>query len=74
MPTSLRQTLGVPPGPVDLRAIDTTTTPGAPGDKDETSAAHDAAAGDLATLQEQLYAAAQVEDSPRRTGGNAGTV
>jgi PPK2 family polyphosphate:nucleotide phosphotransferase len=66
MPTSLRQTLGVPPGPVDLRAIDTTATPGAPGDKDETSAAHAAAADDLATLQEQLYAAAQVEDSPRR--------
>ena len=66
MATPLRQALGVPPGPVDLRTIDTTATPGAPGDKDETAEAHDVAADDLATLQEQLYAAAQAEDSPKR--------
>ena len=66
MATPLRQVLGVPPGPVDLRAIDTTATPGAPGDKDATATAHEEAGDELADLQEQLYAGAQAEGSPKR--------
>src|SRR4051794_12040534 len=66
MATPLRQLLGVPPGPVDLRAIDTTATLGAPGDKGAAAAALDAAGGELADLQEQLRAMAGVEEAPAR--------
>jgi PPK2 family polyphosphate:nucleotide phosphotransferase len=66
MTTPLRHLLGVPPGPLDLRAIDTTATPGAPGDKDATATAHLENEGALADLQEQLHAIATVEDSPKR--------
>jgi PPK2 family polyphosphate:nucleotide phosphotransferase len=62
----LRELLGLPPGPVDLTAIDTTATPGAPGDKDATAAAQEESADELADLQEQLHAMAEVEDSPKR--------
>ena len=62
----LRELLGVPPGPVDLTAIDTTATPGAPGDKDATAAAQAQDGDELADLQEQLHAMAEVEDGPKR--------
>jgi PPK2 family polyphosphate:nucleotide phosphotransferase len=65
MPT-LRSQLRVVPGPVDLDAIDTTATPGAPGDKAATTATHAELSDTLADLQEQLYAEAQAEDSSRR--------
>ena len=48
--------LRIPPGPVDLRAIDARATPGFKGSKATAAAAHDAHSERLSTLQEQLYA------------------
>jgi PPK2 family polyphosphate:nucleotide phosphotransferase len=64
--TSLRDLLGVPPGPVDLAALDTRGTPGDPGGKEQTRAAREETGRELADLQERLFAMAQVEGSPRR--------
>src|SRR3712207_1245678 len=66
MSTSLRDLLGLPPGPVDLSAIDTRATPGGPGGKEQATAAREETGHALADLQEQLFAMAQVEDSPKR--------
>jgi PPK2 family polyphosphate:nucleotide phosphotransferase len=48
--------LRIPPGPVDLRAIDARATPGFKGGKADAAAGHDVHAERLSTLQEQLYA------------------
>jgi PPK2 family polyphosphate:nucleotide phosphotransferase len=48
--------LRIPPGPVDLHAIDARATPGFKGAKADAAAGHDAHAERLSTLQEQLYA------------------
>ena len=48
--------LRMPPGPVDLRAVDARATPCLEGGKREAKAAHDAHSERLSTLQEQLYA------------------
>src|SRR4051812_44689163 len=66
MSTSLRDLLGLPPGPVDLTAIDTRATPGGPNSKEEARAAREGTGHTLAELQEQLFAMGQVEDSPKR--------
>jgi PPK2 family polyphosphate:nucleotide phosphotransferase len=55
--------LRVPPGPLDLAAVDTRATPGFDGDKDDAAQDHAALSEQLAELQEQLYAEG-------RTGGN----
>ena len=54
--------LRVPPGPVDLGAIDARATPGLDGGKDEANAQREQLAGRLSELQERLYAEG-------RTGG-----
>jgi PPK2 family polyphosphate:nucleotide phosphotransferase len=64
--TSLRDLLGLRPGPVDLSAIDTRATPGDPGGKQAARDAREATGRELADLQERLFAMAEVEDSPRR--------
>jgi PPK2 family polyphosphate:nucleotide phosphotransferase len=64
--TSLRELLGVKPGPVDLRAIDTRGTPGDPGGKAAATAARERVGHALADLQEQLFAMAEAEDAPKR--------
>jgi PPK2 family polyphosphate:nucleotide phosphotransferase len=64
--TSLRDLLGVPPGPVDLRAVATRARTGAPGGKEETIAQREQVGKVLADLQERLYAMAQAEGSPKR--------
>src|SRR4051794_25167120 len=64
--TSLRDLLGVKPGPVDLKAIDTRGTPGDPGGKEAATAAREAVGHELADLQEQLFAQAEAEGSPKR--------
>jgi PPK2 family polyphosphate:nucleotide phosphotransferase len=69
MPTSLRDLLGPAPGPVDLSAIDTRATPGGVGGapkKEQARAERETTGHALADLQEQLFAMAEVEDSPRR--------
>lgn len=48
--------LRLPPGPVDLRAIDSGATPGVDGDKKSGKAALAALGDGLADLQERLYA------------------
>src|SRR5262249_8031313 len=48
--------LRIPPGPVDLRAIDARATTGFKGSKADAAAAHDTRSERLSTLQEQLYA------------------
>jgi PPK2 family polyphosphate:nucleotide phosphotransferase len=64
---SIRAKLGVPPGPVDLSAIDTRATPGAPkGGKEAATEARERTGHELADLQERLIAEATVEDSRRR--------
>jgi PPK2 family polyphosphate:nucleotide phosphotransferase len=64
---SLRAKLGVPPGPVDLSAIDTRATPAAPKGGKEAARDHRHAVGDvLADFQERLVAEAMVEGSRRR--------
>ncbi len=67
--TSMRQRLGLPPGPVDLSGIDTTATPGfGPADpgKEATLAAREEIGRELADLQERMAAEAEVLGSPRR--------
>jgi PPK2 family polyphosphate:nucleotide phosphotransferase len=64
--TSLRELLGVKPGPVDLSAIDTRSTPGSPDGKDAATAAREETGHRLADLQEQLFAMAEAEDSSKR--------
>ena len=54
--------LRVPPGPVDLGAIDARATPGLDGGKQEANAQREQIAGRLSELQERLYAEG-------RTGG-----
>src|SRR3954451_6538644 len=66
MTTSLRDLLGLPPGPVDLSAIDPQATPGGPGGKEQARASREEIGHRLADLQEQLFAMAEVEDSPKR--------
>ena len=56
MARSLRDTLRVPPGTVDLAALDPRATPLAPGGKKKTAAAMTAEGAELARLQEALYA------------------
>jgi PPK2 family polyphosphate:nucleotide phosphotransferase len=64
---SVRELLGVPPGPVDLESIDTRATPGAPkGGKKAATEAREKTGSELADLQERLVAEAEVEDSRRR--------
>jgi PPK2 family polyphosphate:nucleotide phosphotransferase len=48
--------LRLPPGPVDLTAIDSGATPGVDGGKKEGTAALDALGDELSDLQERLYA------------------
>jgi PPK2 family polyphosphate:nucleotide phosphotransferase len=48
--------LRLPPGPVDLTALDTRATPGFDESKDEGKASLHALGGDLANLQERLFA------------------
>jgi len=57
MAKSLRDALRVPPGGVDLDALDARDTPRAPGGKGKTAAAMAADGAELARLQEALYAA-----------------
>jgi PPK2 family polyphosphate:nucleotide phosphotransferase len=64
--TSLRELLGVKPGPVDLSAIGTRDVPGDPGGKEAATDAREEVGRELAELQEKLFAQAQVEGSPRR--------
>jgi PPK2 family polyphosphate:nucleotide phosphotransferase len=64
--TSVRDLLGVRPGPVDLRAIGTRDTPGDPGGKAAATAAREETGRELADLQERLFAMAEAESSPRR--------
>jgi PPK2 family polyphosphate:nucleotide phosphotransferase len=64
---SIREQLGVPPGPVDLEAIDTRATPLAPkGGKEAARESREEVGSELADLQERLFAEAEVEDSRRR--------
>jgi PPK2 family polyphosphate:nucleotide phosphotransferase len=64
---SIRTKLGLPPGPVDLSAIDTRATPGAPkGGKQAATKAREDTGSELADLQERLVAEAEVEDAKRR--------
>jgi PPK2 family polyphosphate:nucleotide phosphotransferase len=67
--TSLRALLGIGPGPVDLRDISTTATPGAPKGHDPKlkAASSRAETGHrLADLQEQMQAMAETEESQKR--------
>src|SRR3954447_21699078 len=64
---SIRAKLGLPSRPVDLGAIDTRATPRAPKlGKKAARAEREEIGGELADLQERLFAEAEVEDSPRR--------
>jgi len=63
---SLREMLAVPPGPVDLRSIDTTATPGDHGGKKGVEALRPELDAELADLQEQVVAMAEVEGSRKR--------
>src|SRR3954468_20146386 len=64
---SIRAQLGLAPGPVQLDEIDTRATPGAPKlGKKVARAEREEIGGELADLQERLFAEAEVEDSPRR--------
>ncbi|CAN5250981.1 polyphosphate kinase 2 family protein [soil metagenome] len=56
MATTVRDLLRLPEGPVDLGALDTRATQGAPGRKKATRASMTDHAERLATLQEALYA------------------
>jgi PPK2 family polyphosphate:nucleotide phosphotransferase len=76
--TSLR----LPPGPVDLTAIDTRATPGFSGDKATGRAALEATGPELADLQERLFAQGRSGDRRRillvlqgmDTSGKGGTL
>ena len=56
MARALRDALRVPPGTVDLAALDPRATPLAPGGKKKTAVAMAAEGAELARLQEALYA------------------
>jgi PPK2 family polyphosphate:nucleotide phosphotransferase len=63
---TLIETLRLPPGPVDLEALDSRATPGFPGtDKDDAPALMDQLGVDLADRQECLFANGRAADSPR---------
>jgi PPK2 family polyphosphate:nucleotide phosphotransferase len=64
--TSLRELLGVKPGPVDLSRLGTRDTPNDPGGRAKATAAREHTGRALAELQEQLFAMAETEDSPKR--------
>jgi PPK2 family polyphosphate:nucleotide phosphotransferase len=64
--SSLRELLGVKPGPIDLRSIDTRSTPGSPDGKAAATRAREEVGHRLADLQEQLFAMAETEDSSKR--------
>jgi PPK2 family polyphosphate:nucleotide phosphotransferase len=64
--TALSELLRLPAGPVDLAATPTSSTPGAPGSKQETKERLEAIGSELADLQEQLWAAAAADGSRRR--------
>lgn len=59
--------LRLPPGPVDLAALDSGATPGFTGDKQEGKLALEALGDDLADMQERLYAEATSDIGPGRT-------
>lgn len=63
---SLRAQLGVPPGPVDLGAIDTRARPLDPGGEEAATAAREDIGRELADLQERLVAEATVHGARRR--------
>jgi PPK2 family polyphosphate:nucleotide phosphotransferase len=58
--------LRVPPGPVDLSAIDPHDQPGFDGDKSDGTTALPELGAELADLQERLFAAGYTKTSPRR--------
>jgi PPK2 family polyphosphate:nucleotide phosphotransferase len=58
--------LRLPPGPVDLAALDPAATPGFTGGKQEGKAALEALGDDLADMQERLYAEATSDIGPGR--------
>jgi PPK2 family polyphosphate:nucleotide phosphotransferase len=58
--------LRLPPGPVDLAALDSGATPGFTGDKQEGRATLEALGDDLADMQERLYAEASADLGPGR--------
>jgi PPK2 family polyphosphate:nucleotide phosphotransferase len=58
--------LRLPPGPVDLSAIDPHGQPGFDGDKSDGKEALPELGGELADLQERLFAAGYTETSDRR--------
>jgi PPK2 family polyphosphate:nucleotide phosphotransferase len=55
--------LRLPPGPVDLAALDPRATPGFPGDKHDAPAMTKALAPALSDLQERLFAAGRADES-----------
>jgi PPK2 family polyphosphate:nucleotide phosphotransferase len=63
---SIRAKLGLPPGPVDLGAIDTRATPRAPDGRKDAEAAREEIGRELADLQERLVAEAEVNGARRR--------
>ncbi len=63
---SLRDRLGLPPGPVDLSRIDTHGKPSGPKNKTEARGKREELGSELADLQERLWAEAKVKDSRRR--------
>jgi PPK2 family polyphosphate:nucleotide phosphotransferase len=63
---SMRAQLGLPPGPVDLSALDTRATLGDPGGKQKATTAREEIGRELADLQERLMAEAEVDGSRRR--------
>ena len=63
---SIRAKLGLPPGPVDLEALDTRATPDDPGGKEAATAAREEMGRELADLQERLLAEAEAEGGRRR--------
>jgi PPK2 family polyphosphate:nucleotide phosphotransferase len=63
---TLTETLRLPPGPVDVAALDSRATPGFPGaDKDDAPALMDQLAVDLADRQECLFANGRADDTRR---------
>jgi PPK2 family polyphosphate:nucleotide phosphotransferase len=66
MTISLCDRLRLAPGRVDLSAIDTRATPGGPGGKAKARASREETGHQLADLQEQMFAMAEVETSQKR--------
>ena len=80
---TIRELLRIAPGSVDVSTIDTAATPGAPGDKEPTVEEFEADGGELADLQERLFAEGVGGESRRRvllvlqgmdTCGKGGTI